>query len=119
MDLPTTGFFGTDSSGSQQQVTGKSTTESTKGQSASSMDTDSYGHTSLIWTHIPDMDTGTSTSEDHLFAGPKLQPAGKVAVCMSNDEWLCDKLGKLNFTLVEGYPSHSSETGGLLKDQFI
>ena len=26
---------------------------------------------------------------------------------------------KLNLTLVEGYPSHSSEAGGLLKDQFV
>ena len=29
------------------------------------------------------------------------------------------KMGKLNLTLVEGYPSRSSEAGGLLKDQFV
>ena len=28
-------------------------------------------------------------------------------------------MGKLNLTLVEGYPSRSSEAGGLLKDQFV
>ena len=38
---------------------------------------------------------------------------------MPTDEWLCKKMGKLNLTLVEGYPSRSSEAGGLLKDQFI
>ena len=70
------------------------------------------------WTHIPDMDTATSTS-DNPFAGPKTQPAGKVSVRMPTDEWLCRKMGKLNLTLVEGYLSHSSEASGLLKDQFV
>ena len=71
------------------------------------------------WTHIPDMDTATSTSDDNPFAGPKTQPTGKVSVNMPVDEWLCKKMGKLNLTLVEGYPSRSSEAGGLLKDQFV
>ena len=71
------------------------------------------------WTHIPDMDTAASTSDDNPFAGPKIQPAGKVSVKMPIDEWLCKKMAKLNLTLVEGYPSCSSEAGGLLKDQFV
>ena len=71
------------------------------------------------WRHIPDMDTTTSTADDNPFAGPKLQPDGKVSVNMPKDEWLCNKLAKLNVTLLEGCPSHSSEAGGLLKDQFI
>ena len=58
------------------------------------------------WAHIPDMDT--STSDDSLFAGVKLQPAGKVSVWMLTDECLCRKLTKLNLTMVELYPSHSS-----------
>ena len=44
---------------------------------------------------------------------------GKVLVTMPTDEWLCSKMGKLNLTLTEGYPSRSSEAGGLLKDQFV
>ena len=32
------------------------------------------------WSHIPDMDTSTSTSDYNPFAGLKLQPAGKVSV---------------------------------------
>ena len=71
------------------------------------------------WTHTPDMDTTTSTGDDHPFAGPKAQPASKVSVLMPTDEWLCRKMAKLNITLVEGYPLHSSEARGLLKDQFV
>ena len=38
---------------------------------------------------------------------------------MPTEEWLCKKLSKLNITLVEGYPSRSSEAGGLMMDQFL
>ena len=65
------------------------------------------------------MDTETSTAEDNPFAGPKTQPASKVSVKIPTDEWLCEKMSKLNITLVEGYPSRSSEANGLLKDQFV
>ena len=46
------------------------------------------------WTHIPNMDTAASTSDDKPFAGPKTQPAGKVKVKMPIDEWLCKKMAK-------------------------
>ena len=71
------------------------------------------------WSHIPEMDTTASRSEDNPFTGPKTQPTGKVSVSMPTDEWLCNKMGKLNLTLTEGYLSRSSEGGGLLKDQFV
>ena len=71
------------------------------------------------WSYIPEMDTTASRSEDNPFAGPKTQPTGKISVSMPTDEWLCSKMGKLNITLTEGYPSRSSEAGGLLKDQFV
>ena len=32
------------------------------------------------WTHIPDMDTTTSSTDDNPFARPKTQPVGKVTV---------------------------------------
>ena len=63
-------------------------------------------------THIPDMESTTSTGDDNPFAGPKSQPAGKVFVRLPTHEWLCNKMAKLNVTLVEGYPSRSSEAGG-------
>ena len=57
------------------------------------------------WTHIPEMDTTASRSEDNSFAGPKTESTGKISVSMLTDEWLCSKMGKLNITLTEGYPS--------------
>ena len=35
------------------------------------------------WSHIPNIDTTTST------AGAKLQPVGKISVDMPTDKWLC------------------------------
>ena len=71
------------------------------------------------WTHIPDIDSVTGSSDDNPFAGPKLQTPGKVSVQLPTDEWLCRKLAKLNLTLTDGYPSRSAEAGGLQRDQFL
>ena len=71
------------------------------------------------WTHIPDVDSGAKTSDDNPFAGPKLQVPGKVSVNLPTDEWLCNKLSKLNITLVQGYPSRTAEAGSLQRDQFV
>ena len=71
------------------------------------------------WSHIPEMDSTASTSDDNPFAGPKTVTPGKVSVKMPTEDWLCRKLAKLNLTLVEGYPSHGSEAGGLAKDVFL
>ena len=38
------------------------------------------------WTHVPDMDTHTSSAEDNPFAAPKQQPAGKVSVTLPTDD---------------------------------
>ena len=71
------------------------------------------------WTHIPDMDTSATTSDNNPFADLKTQVPGKVSVQIPTNDWLCRKLSKLNLTLVEGYPSGSSEASDLLKDQFL
>ena len=73
----------------------------------------------MSWNHIPDIDSGATTSEDNPFAGPKLHTPGKVSVNLPTDEWLCRKMSKLNITLVQGYPTRTSEAGGLLRDQFV
>ena len=65
------------------------------------------------------MDSGTKSSDDNPFAGPKLQKPGKVSVSLPNDEWLCSKLNKLSLTLVQGYPSRTTEAGTLQRDQFV
>ena len=71
------------------------------------------------WSDIPDLDSATTGSDDNPFSGPKTVTPGKVSVQMPTEDWLCKKIGKLNCTLVEGYPSRSSEAGGLLMDQFL
>ena len=69
------------------------------------------------WTHIPDVDSGAKTSDDNPFAGPKLQTPGKAN--LPTNEWLCNKLSKLNLTLVQDYPSRTAEAGTLQRDQFV
>ena len=71
------------------------------------------------WTHILEVDSALSSSEDNPFAAPKQQPAGKTSVNLPTDDWFCRKMDRLNLTLVQGYPSRSSEAGGLQRDQFV
>ena len=71
------------------------------------------------WTHIPDMDTSSSSADDNPLQAPKQQPLGRISVKLPTDEWLCHKMDKLNVTLVEGYSSRASEAGGLQKDQYV
>ena len=73
----------------------------------------------MDWSHIPEMDSTATTSDDNPFAGPKTVAPGKVSVKMPTEDWLCRKLAKLNLTLVEGYPSPGSEASGLAKDVFL
>ena len=54
------------------------------------------------WTHIPDMDTNTSSAGDNPFAAPKQQPAGKVT--LPTDEWLCRKMDGMNLILEDIRP---------------
>ena len=61
------------------------------------------------WTHIPEVDSALSSADDNPFAAPKQQPAGKTSVNLPTDDWLCRKMDRLNLTLVQGYPSRSSE----------
>ena len=70
------------------------------------------------WHDIPEFDR-VSSSDDNPFAGSRVQPTGKVSVKLPVDEWLCQKMEKLNLTITEGYPSRNTETSGLLRDQFI
>ena len=71
------------------------------------------------WSDIPELDSANTASDDNPFSGPKAVTPGKLSVQMPTEDWLCKKIGKLILTLVEGYPSRSSEAGGLLMDQFL
>ena len=71
------------------------------------------------WTHIPDMESAARSSDDNPFAGPKLQTPGKVSVQLPTEEWLCQKLAKLNLTVTDGYPSRGANASRLQRDQFL
>ena len=71
------------------------------------------------WTHIPEVHSALSSFEDNPFVDPKQQPSGKTSVNLPTDDWLCRKMDRLNLMLVQGYPSRSSEAGGLQRDQFV
>ena len=43
----------------------------------------------------------------------------RISVAMPPDDWLCQKLEKLNTTVAEGYPSRVQDSVGLKKDQFV
>ena len=70
------------------------------------------------WHKILEFDS-VSSSDDNPFAGPQIQPTGKVSVKLPVDDWLCKKMENFNFTITEGYPSRNTETAGLLRDQFV
>ena len=75
-------------------------------------------HSFMGWSHVPDMDS-SNPSDDNPFAGPKTPAPSKISVQMPTEEWLYRKLGKLNLTLVEGYPSRTAEAGSLPMDQLL
>ena len=71
------------------------------------------------WSHIPDLEYSPATHADNPWVGHRSQPIGKVSVLLPPENWLCKKLENLNLVLIEGYPSKSSEPGGLHMDQYL
>ena len=70
------------------------------------------------WSHIPDMDS-SNPSDDNPFAGPKAPAPSKISVQMPTEDWLCQKLSKLNLNMIERYPSRVTEAGSLPMDHFL
>ena len=71
------------------------------------------------WSHIPDLEYSPTSRTDNLWVGHRSQPVGKVSVLLPPEDWLCKKIENMNLVLIEGYPSKSSEPGGLHMDQFL
>ena len=71
------------------------------------------------WHHMPDYDNSAASMNDNPFAGSRVKTTDKVSVKLPVDEWLCQKLEKLNVTVAEGYPSRNAENSGLPHDQFV
>ena len=71
------------------------------------------------WTHIQDLEYSPTSRTDNPWTGHRSQPVGKVSVLLPPEDWLCKKIENMNLVLIEGYPSKSSESGGLHMDQFL
>ena len=73
----------------------------------------------LGWTHIPDFEYSPTSRTDNPWTGHRSQPVGKVSVLLPPEDWLCKRIENMNLVLIEGYPSKSTEPGGLHMDQFL
>ena len=73
------------------------------------------------WNFIPDFEFEYSDPDksNNPWRGKNPKTSSKVSVAMPADDWLCQKLERINLTVAEGYPSRSQEAGGLRTDQFI
>ena len=71
------------------------------------------------WSYIPDLEYFPTSRADNPWIGHRSQPVGKVSVNPPLEDWLCKKLENMNLVLIEGYPSKSSEPGGLHIDQYL
>ena len=73
------------------------------------------------WNHIPffEADFGEPDKSNNPWKGKVPKRPAHVSVAMPLDDWLCQKLERLNTTVAEGYPSRSRDSGRLKKDQYI
>ena len=73
------------------------------------------------WNHIPvyESDLSEPDKSNNPRKGKNPKKPARISVAMPPDDWLCQKLEKLNTTVPEGYPSRAQDYAGLKKDQFI
>ena len=73
------------------------------------------------WHHIPAFETDYAEPDksDNPWKGKYPRKPTRISVAMPPDDWLCQKLERLNLTVAEGYPSRSQDSAGLKRDQFI
>ena len=73
------------------------------------------------WDYIPvfESDLAEPDKSNNPWRGKHPRKPARISVAMPPDDWLCQKLEKLNTTVAEGYPSRAHDSAGLKKDQFI
>ena len=73
------------------------------------------------WNHIPVFEAHFSEPDksNNVWKSKVSKRPVCVSVAMQPDNWLCQKLERLNTTVAEGYPSQAQDSGGSKKDQFI
>ena len=67
------------------------------------------------WNHIPiyESDLSEPDKSNNPWKGKNPKKPARISVAMPPDDWLCQKLEKLNTTVVEGYPSRAQDSAGL------
>ena len=73
------------------------------------------------WHHIPTFESDYSEPDksNNPWKGKQPRKPTRISVAMPPDDWLCQKLERLNLTVAEGYPSQAQDSAGLKHDQFI
>ena len=73
------------------------------------------------WHHIPAFETDYAEPDksNNPWKGKNPRKPTRISVAMPPDDWLCQKLERLNLTVAEGYPSCSQDSAGLKRDQFV
>ena len=69
--------------------------------------------------HIPTFESDLSEPSNNPWKGKLPKRPARISVAMPPDDWLCQKLEKLNTVVAEGYPSRAQDSAGLKKDQFV
>ena len=75
----------------------------------------------MSWHHIPTFESDYSEPDksNNPWKGKQPRKLARISVAMPPDNWLCQKLERLNLTVAEGYPSRAQDSAGLKHDQFI
>ena len=73
------------------------------------------------WHHFPTFETDYAEPDksNNPWKGKNPKKPSRISVAMPPDDWLCQKLERLNLTAAEGYPSRAQDSAGLKHDQFI
>ena len=61
------------------------------------------------WHHIP-ADYSEPDKSNNPWKGKNPRKPTRISVAMPLDDWLCQKLERLNLTVAEGYPSRSQDS---------
>ena len=73
------------------------------------------------WNHIPSFESDLLEPDksNNPWKGKAPKRPARNSVAMPQDDWLRQKLEKLNTVVAEGYPSCAQDSAGLKRDQFI
>ena len=73
------------------------------------------------WDYIPvfESDLAEPDKTNNPWRGKHPRKPARISMAMPPDDWLCQKLEKLNTTIAEGYPSRAQDSAGLKRDQFV